>query len=98
MRILVDTNILVRSVQLGHPQQPAAADSVETLRQQGDKLFLVPQNLYEFWVVCTRPASANGLGLTVAEAHDELKKIRAFFALLGDDIAVCDEWEHLVVR
>ena len=62
MSTLLDTNTLLRSTQLGHPMRPAAAGAITILRAQGEQLCLVPQNLYEYWVVCTRPAAQNGLG------------------------------------
>ena len=45
--------------------QPAV-DAVALLRAQGHTLCLVPQNLYEFWVVCTRPLANNGYKLPLA--------------------------------
>lgn len=53
MSTLVDTNILLRAAQPSHPMHQAAVDAVAILRQQGESLCLVPQIVYEFWVVCT---------------------------------------------
>ena len=72
MSVLLDSNILTRLAQHTHPMHATARDAVAALRQGGDTLFIVPQNLYEFWVVATRPIAANGLGLTAAEADAEL--------------------------
>jgi len=52
----------------GQAQYQTALDATTTLVQRGDHPCLVPQVLYEFWVVATRPKAVNGLGLTVAAA------------------------------
>ena len=59
MSTLLDTNTLLRSTQPNHPLRQAAADAIAVFRAQGEQLCLVPQNLYEYWVVCTRPLVAN---------------------------------------
>lgn len=74
MNTLLDTNILTRSVQPNHPMHQLAVDAVAALRQQGDQLYLVPQTLYEFWVVCTRPITQNGLGLSAADTQAEVAR------------------------
>jgi predicted nucleic acid-binding protein len=56
----------------------------------------VPQSLYEFWVVCTRPTAANGLGKSVAEATADLAKLKGLFPLLHDTPALYPAWEQLV--
>lgn len=67
------------------------------LRIRGDELCIVPQNLYEFWAVATRPVSVNGLGMTTVQAHSELNRIKSLFYFLPDAPAVFYEWERLVV-
>jgi predicted nucleic acid-binding protein len=77
-------------------QQPAV-DAVAALRLQGEELCVVPQNLYEFWAVCTRPAAQNGLGLAVAAARGEMTRLMGLFVLREDTPAIFREWERLVV-
>ncbi|CCQ54645.1 hypothetical protein CWATWH0003_3744 [Crocosphaera watsonii WH 0003] len=36
----------------------------------------MPQNLIEFWNVCTRPLDKNGLGYSLTETQAEIKKIK----------------------
>ncbi len=69
MNTLLDTNILTRSLYKTDPLHQPAMEAVDNLRRQGDQLCLVPQNFYEFWVVCTRPIAQNGLGMTPAEVE-----------------------------
>ena len=66
MRILVDTNILLRSAQPNHALCPQATQAVTKLLRQKDSVFFCPQNIAEFWNVATRPAEANGLGFSTA--------------------------------
>jgi hypothetical protein len=88
MSMLLDTNILARAAQPGHPMHQLADDAVAELRRQGETLCLVPQNPYEFWVVCTRPVAQNGLGMSPAEAQAELSRLKALFTLLDETPAI----------
>jgi predicted nucleic acid-binding protein len=96
MNFLVDTNILGRMAEPGHPQHQLAVDAIVAIDARGDSLYLVPQGLYEFWVVATRPTTVNGLGLSVQEAASELARLKSLFPLLFDTPAVYPEWERLV--
>ena len=98
MKILVDTNLLLRSLQPQSPHFHSASASILELNTRGEDLCVVPQVLYEFWTVCTRPAGANGLGMTTAEAHAEQTKALSLFALLPDTAAIFPEWQRLVVQ
>jgi hypothetical protein len=63
--VLVDTNALLRTLQVRHPQHEVITRALELLAEQGRHLHVVPQNLVELWVVATRPVEQNGLGLTM---------------------------------
>ena len=67
-----------------------ALDAVKLLARQGHKLHIVHQNLYEFWVVCTRPTNVNGLGKTATEAMAELTHLKAVFLWLDEAPATYD--------
>ncbi len=97
MNYLIDTNILTRLAEPGHPLHQPALDSVKCLVAEGHKLHIVPQNIYEFWVVCTRPTSVNGLGKTAAEAATELASLKALFLWLDETQAMYGVWENLVI-
>jgi predicted nucleic acid-binding protein len=96
MKILLDTNILTRMAEPGHVQHQVALNATDLLGKQGHDLVLAPQNLYEFWVVCTRPLSLNGLGRNADEAAVELAKFRSLFMILDESPLVLPEWEKLV--
>jgi predicted nucleic acid-binding protein len=96
MNFLVDTNILGRMAEPGHAQYQLALDATNALDLRGDSLHIVPQVLYEFWVVATRPRAVNGLGLSVGEATTELARLKTLFPLLFDTPSIYPEWERLV--
>ena len=95
---LVDVNLLLRTKQRHHPLYPVAAAAIARLLTEGARLVIVPQTLYEFWVVCTRPAGENGLGLTPEETEHEIANVRSLFALLPDEALMVDIWLDIVTR
>jgi predicted nucleic acid-binding protein len=96
MPFLVDTNVLLRSIDPAHPMNAIADHTLRTLRGQEEQLYIVPQNLIEFWNVYTRPLERNGLGRTPEEAESEVTQLKAFFPLLLDTPAIYPTWERLV--
>jgi predicted nucleic acid-binding protein len=96
MTVLFDTNIFTRAAQPGHPLHQQAIQAGDILKSRGETLAIVPQVLYEFWVVATRPAGENGLGLATAEARSELARIKRLFSLLSETPAILPLWEELV--
>lgn len=97
MRILVDSNILVRIANAADPQSQLASDAVAKLLQRKDQVCVVPQNIYEFWVVATRPVAVNGLGFTLAKAQTELAKLKGTYFFLDEMPTIFAEWETLAV-
>lgn len=98
MRVLIDTNILTRSVQPSHSMHAQAINAVSELKIRGNDLCISPQNLVEFWAVATRPESANGLDMSISEAEIALSRIKSLFRLLEDNSFVYREWERIVVQ
>ncbi len=96
MNFLLDTNILGRLAEPTHSQYRPAKDATDTLRRGGDIPCVIPQVLYEFWVVATRPVAQNGLGMTATQADGELARIESIFPLLGDTSNLYAEWRRLV--
>jgi predicted nucleic acid-binding protein len=93
---LTDTNILLRSADSDHALHPSATDAVDRLRLRGDRPCLVPQNLIEFRAVATRPAAANGLGMSQARANAEIALLETLYPVFPDVPAVFTEWKRLV--
>ena len=96
MPTLVDSNVLVFSANPSSPFYEESRDATQSLLERGERLCVLPQNLYEFWVVATRPVSANGLAMTTTEAQAELVRIKRLFRFLPDTPAIYSEWEKLV--
>jgi predicted nucleic acid-binding protein len=99
--ILLDTNLLTRMTRAHHPQSSAARSAIQTLLRRGERLIVVPQNLYEFWAVATRapgapPAGANGLGMSPAQAGQWLRFFQRRFTLLPDREELSTLWQTLV--
>jgi len=94
----VDTNILLRSIDEGHPAQAIAENAISKLRNRGETAFVFPQNLVEFWAVATRPVANNGFGWSVERAADELGNLKRLFVVLDHSDATLPEWEKLVTR
>jgi predicted nucleic acid-binding protein len=93
---LLDTNLLVRLANTADPLHSVATNAVATLRGQGDVLWITPQNLIEFRSVATRPASANGLGLSPSQSESKAIVFEAAFQMLADGPAIYSAWKALV--
>lgn len=98
MLILVDANILVYSADPASSFYPASVRATSELRFRGDTPCIVPQSLYEFWVVATRPVANRGLGMTPTQAQAELTSIQRLFPFLADTPSIYPEWERLIVQ
>jgi predicted nucleic acid-binding protein len=97
MAILVDSNILLRSVQTHHPHYALVERAFAVLRAGNETLTVAVQNLIEFWAVATRPVeSQNGLGMTIETVTQALAAIKDLFPLLPEPAGIFNEWERLV--
>ena len=98
MRVLIDTNVLLRIADPSHASHLTAANAVQALRMQGHELLIVPQVIYEFWSVTTRSLEGNGLGKTPAYAESLIPQFCALFRLLRDERSIYEAWLQLVVK
>lgn len=96
MRILVDTNILLRAIRYDDPFCRPARDSLKRLHRQDFELCITPQNVKEFWNVCTRPTDYNGLGLSITTAERETTFLEKRFAILADSDETYRVWRRLI--
>lgn len=97
MEYLADTNILIRRIDRAHALQSEASIAVRALLRSGERVYVTPQNMIEFWNVCTRPLERNGLGLSPAEADREASRLEGILTLLPEVPAIYPEWRRLVV-
>jgi predicted nucleic acid-binding protein len=94
--ILLDTNLLGRITNSADPQCASARRAMHVLPPRGERLVIVPQNLYEFWAIATRMPAANGLGMAPARASPWLDFFQRRFTLLPDRDDLPARWHELV--
>jgi predicted nucleic acid-binding protein len=92
---LVDTNVLLRLADENHAMHAAASAAIEALRRTRT-LCVFPQNLYEFWVVATRPVKDNGLGYSQDEALAAISGLETFYLLLPETSNFFSQWKSLL--
>ena len=98
MRCALDTNLLARSIEADHPQHEEAIAAITKLLKNAHEVYILPQNLIEFWVLSTRPKKDNGLGLSPFEAKGHLAKFESLLLLYADNAAVYTNWRQLVTE
>ena len=96
MLVLVDTNLVLRLVEPAHVHHAIAATAMESLETLGHQAVVVPQVVYEFSAVATRPSEVNGLGLSPAETQATLRRLLSMFDLLRDERRIYEHWHQLV--
>jgi predicted nucleic acid-binding protein len=96
MAFLLDTSILVRLANRADAAHAIADAAVVKLMTQNEIICIAPQILIEFRNVATRPLSANGLGLAVAEAISKAADFQAAFSLLAESADIFPAWKALV--
>jgi predicted nucleic acid-binding protein len=92
VRVLLDTNILLRTGALPDPKLKAIDSFLGTVYSTGAELCVCSQNLTEFWAVATRPAPANGFGLSPAAARSAIDSLLATLRLLPDPPDLLVRW------
>jgi len=97
VKILIDTNVLVRSVERGHPLLRIARDALRHLYEQNHELYVATQNISEFWNVCTRPAKLNGLGGSVEAVSRLTSRLEGLFTVLPESMETFRQWRRLIV-
>lgn len=95
MACLLDANILLRLAEPGHYQHQLAFDAVRAVSTD-DECVLIPQTLYEFWAVASRPLAANGLELPAAKIEEQLLDFQQIFGFAKDERVVYEIWRGLV--
>ena len=93
---LIDTNLLLRSLEIEHPMHPIANNAISRLLAREEHLGIVAQTIYELWNVCTRPIERNGLGLTLQETIETVREVEQNFVLHPDIPELYQQWKGLV--
>jgi len=98
MLINLDTGILLRLLDRNDPHHASIRQALR-VTIGGDQAVSSPQNLAEFWNVCTRPASARGgFGLSVQETDRRVRVIERLFRVMPDSSAAYPLWRQIVVQ
>ncbi|ACB54491.1 hypothetical protein cce_5145 [Crocosphaera subtropica ATCC 51142] len=98
MNYLLDTNILLRSVDPNSSSYSLARNAVNKIIEEGGNCYITSQVLVEFWVVATRPTDVNGLGWTVKKTQKEIEEFLAQFPLLTETADIFLFWLNLVTE
>ena len=96
MKILLDTNMILRLEDTGHVQHTLARSAVDWIDANGHDAVIVPQVMYEYWVVATRPVEHNGLGLSTEKTSQAVNEWGTVFQLLRDEPGIFGQWHDLV--
>jgi predicted nucleic acid-binding protein len=96
MKVLVDTNVLLRAIQQSSPLCESARNALRALHRQGHELCVTPQNVKEFWNACTRPTDHNGLGISAPGAERHTRLLERYFIVLPDSALTYTAWRQLV--
>ena len=96
MKVLIDANILLRVAQPTMASHAASLAALTQLANADYDLCLVPQSIYEYWVVATRPITVNGLGLTIAVVDQQIQDLLSRFTLLHDERGRLAHWYKFV--
>ena len=97
MNVLIDTNVMLRLAQVSSQDHATARSAILNLSESDLTLCVVPQVIYEFWVVATRPLNVNGLGMDIATTAKSIEGILEEFLLLKDERGIFDHWKSLVI-
>ncbi|WP_160148112.1 type II toxin-antitoxin system VapC family toxin [Rubripirellula obstinata] len=93
---MLDTSVVVRLAQPTTPSCKAVLNTLDELGQQGYEFCIVPQVIYEYWVVVTRPLANNGLAFSADDTTLEIAKLASLFTVLRDERTVFEHWQQLV--
>ena len=97
MSYLLDTGILLRLPNRNDPEHHDVRRAMRVIKQTGDEMFTLTQNVAEFWSVCTRPASARGgYGLSIPETTRRLRLIERLVPVLAEPQNAYAAWKRLV--
>ncbi len=97
MRILLDTNIIAGLCEKS--RRGSVVRAIKFHRDAGDELCLVPQIIYEFWVVATRPADQYaGLGFSPKDAVAKVDEALTLFTFVDEHPDTYRHWYTLVKK
>jgi len=96
--ILLDTNILTVSKQAGHRDHNKVTNQLKQFAEDAEELIICPQNIYEFFVVATRPIINRGLGLSREKTFEEIRNLKETYQMINDPGDLFNTWEEIIVK
>lgn len=96
MDYLADTNVVLRRVLGSDAAHQEVKAAVDALILRGDNVFITAQILIELQALATRPPTANGLGMSTAEASALATALEALFPLIPETPTIYPEWRSLI--
>ena len=98
MRILIDTNVLLRVRDAGDPRHAECVAAVDALESQAHSPYVCMQVLGEFWGVSTRPRDLNGMSLSVESTAEQVSRISSAFPCLSETSDTASRWLQIVTE
>jgi predicted nucleic acid-binding protein len=98
VKVLIDTNVLVRWAQADNPLHAMCRSAITHLAEQGWDSCTCAQVLIEFWVVGTRPIEVNGLGLSIDSITANLADMHTAFVCLPEPPDIADRWQGIAAK
>ena len=98
MKVLLDSNILIRWLEPHHPDRALVQSAIDALLRTSSELCFTLQNVSEFWNVLTRPLDRNGYGLSPEETDRRVRSFETRLSLLADTTDVYRAWRKLLVE
>ncbi len=98
MKILLDTNVLVQDANDAAAVRRTVDEHLQRLVSDGAVLCIAPQNVFEFWVVATRPTAVSGLGFSTSVVKALVERMLRIFSLLNDPPDLLGRWLDLCMR
>ena len=98
MKILFDTNVLLRLADTNDPFHPRARDAYVMLVNCGYACSFSSQNATEFWSVATRQSNENGFGLAKDRVNEQLRWIERRLRLLTVEAEAYLIWRNLLTK
>jgi predicted nucleic acid-binding protein len=96
--ILLDTNILLRSKQASSEHFQFVTERLLEFVSQDENLVINAQVISEFYVVATRPAENNGLGLSSEIANREIDNLLNTYLFIDDNKLTFYHWRKLIMQ
>jgi predicted nucleic acid-binding protein len=98
VRLLLDTNVLLRWTDADSQMHAGCTEAVRRLLARGDDPCLCAQVLIEYWCAATRPRDVNGIGMRVEDAAAAARRFLNTLGCLPEPPDMAERWLRLVTE